>query len=872
MNFKERFLKNKWEILLVLLLLLISGISHGYNMFHFPYYENDEGTYMSQAWSLVTEGKLAPYTYWYDHAPAGWMLIALWTKLTKGFFTFGMSVNSGRVLMLILHILSSALLYYIARRLSGTKLAGVIAVLIFSLSPLGIYFQRRVLLDNIMIFWVLGSLAILLKEKLKLSHIIMSGVLFGIAVLTKENAIFFLPAFLYAVYTLSNTMHRSFAMVKWLIISGSIISLYFLYALLKGELFPVGMFGNYAPHVSLLETLRFQSSRSGGSFFEPETSAFWLFFSEWIATDALIIFGGIAATIALALLYAKYRRFEFMITLLFSSLFWAFLVRGGIVISFYIIPLIPILALTISQVICWAVSFLPRFRIAGLYAGSAVMIIGLLVGAYIMHFNTSYGHKPFSTDQTLAQIKAIEWIRNNVPEKTVIAIDDYGFVDLNAPNNPSGNIYHNAEWYWKIDHDDAVKLGLLHNDFENIEIIALTPQMERDLRKENFELLDQAIGNAQPIERFLDAGWGVEMWYPRSSRQILNRSWESYKEHYISDTGRTIDPVQSDSTISEAQGYALLRAVMMDDKETFDRVWKWTSENLQQDSLLFAWKLSNLPNGRKIELGNATDADQDIVLALAFAAKQWNELTYLTEAHQILNAMWNANIARYNGIPYLTAGNWAHNEKIITINPSYLSPAHYRIFAELDTAHPWNEIVASSYDILERCTFADLDTGNGVLPPEWCTLNLDSGEIVDSVPPQPVGSLYGFNSFRIPWRIAMDYEWYNDHRAVQYLQKLTFLNNEWLTKKVLTATYTHDGKTWDEYESTAAYGGNIGYFIIINRLAAQDIYRDKILAKFYEDATQSYWDDPNNYYTQNWAWFGTALYSGNLPNLWAENR
>ena len=95
---------NKKELAIIAVLLLISGISHGYNMFHFPYYENDEGVYMSQAWSLLTQGRLSPYTYWYDHAPFGCMLIALWTKLTGGFFTFGLSVNSGRVLMLVFHL------------------------------------------------------------------------------------------------------------------------------------------------------------------------------------------------------------------------------------------------------------------------------------------------------------------------------------------------------------------------------------------------------------------------------------------------------------------------------------------------------------------------------------------------------------------------------------------------------------------------------------------------------------------------------------------------------------------------------------------------------------------------------------------------
>ena len=74
----------RWrEALLILAVLLISGVVQGYNMFGFPYFENDEGTYLSQAWSLLNQGQLSPYTYWYDHPPLGWMLVAAWRFITS---------------------------------------------------------------------------------------------------------------------------------------------------------------------------------------------------------------------------------------------------------------------------------------------------------------------------------------------------------------------------------------------------------------------------------------------------------------------------------------------------------------------------------------------------------------------------------------------------------------------------------------------------------------------------------------------------------------------------------------------------------------------------------------------------------------------
>ena len=44
------------EQLWVAALLLVAILAHGVNMFGFPYYESDEGTYISQAWAVASLG------------------------------------------------------------------------------------------------------------------------------------------------------------------------------------------------------------------------------------------------------------------------------------------------------------------------------------------------------------------------------------------------------------------------------------------------------------------------------------------------------------------------------------------------------------------------------------------------------------------------------------------------------------------------------------------------------------------------------------------------------------------------------------------------------------------------------------------------
>ncbi|MDB5058640.1 MAG: hypothetical protein JWO59_2112, partial [Chloroflexi bacterium] len=181
-------------------ILLVAGLAHGINMYNLPYFENDEGTYMSQAWSVLAEGQLAPYTYWYDHAPLGWIQIAGWTFITGGITSFGPSIYSGRVLMLLMQIGSTLMVYAITRRVSGSIFAASFAALAFCLSAWGTYYHRRILLDNIATFWMLLSIVLLLSPRLTLRKVWLSATALAVSVLSKELTIFLVPVLAYLVF------------------------------------------------------------------------------------------------------------------------------------------------------------------------------------------------------------------------------------------------------------------------------------------------------------------------------------------------------------------------------------------------------------------------------------------------------------------------------------------------------------------------------------------------------------------------------------------------------------------------------------------------------------------------------------------------
>src|SRR5918912_2404469 len=116
-----------WSHLALGALVLVALLVHSYNMFGFPLYLGDEGIYMSQAYATLKLNALTPYAYWYDHAPAGWLLIAVWSFFTGSFHVFGMAINGGRVLMLLLHFLSLVMLFRRARRLTASTIVATIA-------------------------------------------------------------------------------------------------------------------------------------------------------------------------------------------------------------------------------------------------------------------------------------------------------------------------------------------------------------------------------------------------------------------------------------------------------------------------------------------------------------------------------------------------------------------------------------------------------------------------------------------------------------------------------------------------------------------------------------------------------------------------
>jgi len=361
-----------------------------------------------------------------------------------------------------------------------------------------------------------------------------------------------------------------------------------------------------------------------------------------------------------------------------------------------------------------------------------------------------------------------------------------------------------------------------------------------------------------------------------SPSQMLAVTWQKYISEYMeSGTYRVLDKDRNDVTTSEGESYAMLRAVWMDDKTTFDRSWQWTQDNLHRSSdHLFSWKWGKTASSSYGVLtsengeNSASDADTDIALSLIFAYARWQDPDYLDAARAIIPDIWNKEVILVGTTPYLAADNVekTENGRLAAVNPSYLNPAAYRIFAKVDTAHPWSALVDSSYALLDESISAPLNTGNGMLPPDWLALDKKTGAIEAM---QNGGDTnFSFDAMRVPYRLALDYAWNKDPRDAALLAKMSVLERAWQQNGKLSYSYSHDGRALTEDEAPSFYGATLGFFIVTAPTDAKKIYEQKLLSLY--DPGMNSWKNPLSYYDDNWAWFGIALYNGLLPNLAAQ--
>ncbi|MBD2079332.1 glycosyl hydrolase [Leptolyngbya sp. FACHB-17] len=345
-------------------------------------------------------------------------------------------------------------------------------------------------------------------------------------------------------------------------------------------------------------------------------------------------------------------------------------------------------------------------------------------------------------------------------------------------------------------------------------------------------------------------------------RSLLTESWTAYRKRFIQVDGRVIDWEANGRSTSEGQAYALLRAVMMNDPETFAIALQWAETNLQRrdknnksiDSL-WAWKWGHNPKGYWgiLDANVASDADIDAITALILASRRWQRPDYLKLARIKLKDLWaHATIPfPIDGKRYLLPGAIAlfqRNEKL-KANPSYLAPYAFRLFSQVDSERDWLSLVDSSYQMLEQSS----DISPVGLPSDWIAVDPKTGFYTAIDPSSSLITQYSFDAIRVWWRVALDATWFGEPRAKAYLKAhLGYLRQMWQRERKIPAKLDLQGRPLVDYEATSQYGMLYAAFRVIDPAIAQEIFTQKLLPSY----RNGFWDNDSAYYSQNLAWFG----------------
>ncbi len=335
---------------------------------------------------------------------------------------------------------------------------------------------------------------------------------------------------------------------------------------------------------------------------------------------------------------------------------------------------------------------------------------------------------------------------------------------------------------------------------------------------------------------------------------LLQSSWHTYANRFVQGDGRVIDFKAGHITTSEGQSYGLMRALWTRDRSRFDQIYHWSVNNLQtRGDKLFSWQWGPRKDGSwgVMDKTAASDADQDIAFALLMAYKAWGDDRYRTEALAILNDLWRLETVQTPIGRVMLPGDWPRSDPKAEyqINPSYFAPYAYRVFAEADKAHPWADLISTSYKITGEAAAMTRTR----LVPDWVALSPQTGTI--RLYTEDARSDFGYEAIRTYWRFAVDRLISpEDARPAPWLNHLGILSRYWELQHGFPGPLTPTGQPRKVLDSDAIYGAMLPALIPKHGGLSMDVVQFKVLPGLRDAHIQK----TEDYYAQNWLWFGLA--------------
>jgi endoglucanase len=208
--------------------------------------------------------------------------------------------------------------------------------------------------------------------------------------------------------------------------------------------------------------------------------------------------------------------------------------------------------------------------------------------------------------------------------------------------------------------------------------------------------------------------------------------WAKFKQLYLSEDGRVVDASTDQRvTVSEGQAYALLFALVGNDRVGFDTVLEWTRNNLAHGDLghsLAAWKWGRAADGRwtVLDANSASDADVWMSYALAEAARLWRTPAYGDISRALSESILREEVALVPGLgsTLLPGPRGFVSGEIWRLNASYSPIQALRVVARQSGNALWDQVLASS----DRVILASIPRGYAA---DWIAYRSNEGFFTD---------------------------------------------------------------------------------------------------------------------------------------------
>jgi endoglucanase len=226
--------------------------------------------------------------------------------------------------------------------------------------------------------------------------------------------------------------------------------------------------------------------------------------------------------------------------------------------------------------------------------------------------------------------------------------------------------------------------------------------------------------------------------------------WEAYAQRFLSADGRILD---GDHTTSEGQSYALFFALVQNDRPRFDRLLKWTRDNLASGHLeihlpAYKWGPRRDRSWGVLDDNSAADSDLWIGYVLVEAGRLWNDAALDRAGRALLDNLVAREVAHLPGLGAMllpAPRGFAHGRSW-RLNPSYLPLQLLSGLASEGVPGPWHEIRRNAVRMIAaraRRGFVD----------DWVGYRPRAGFVADPVH----GAIGSYDAIRVYlWRGLLD--------------------------------------------------------------------------------------------------------------------